>query len=374
MTFVFQIDYSKKASNSSFINLPQRERKRNYDIDEYFGEGNSGKAGNRDGPSRKRKKGPTMQDFQFFDKERLDEIAAMELQLNINKQERVNKIKELYGRAKSAPSINNTRVNVAPGRSCEELTQKAKELEKTLTEFDLSSEIVAERDTLLSNAFPDWIKKDFKAFCSSLERRGRYDVANIVKDVSLECGKDEAEVKRYFVAFWTNYQKIGDWKKIIERIERGEKKISRAREIRELIQDKVEDHVEKVMGEEAVTEIMTNKDVLDRAWQSMTFNYGPGLKGRAYTEDEDAFLLCMMHRHGYGAAERIRMEIRRAWQFRFDWFFKSRNAIEIQKRCDALIRVLEREDEIIRRKEEMDLLKQFMEEDAISLVLTIKTL
>ena len=62
-------------------------------------------------------------------------------------------------------------------------------------------------------------------------------------------------------------------------------------------------------------------------------------------------LLCMMYRHGYGAAERIRMEIRRAWQFRFDWYFKSRSAQEIQKRCDTIVKIVEREIEEVRKKE-----------------------
>ena len=83
----------------------------------------------------------------------------------------------------------------------------------------------------------------------------------------------------------------------------------------------------------------------------MKINYGSFGKGRAYQEEEDAFLICMMHRHGYGAAERIRMEIRRAWQFRFDWYFKSRSSSEIQKRCDAIVKIVERENEEVRRKE-----------------------
>ena len=31
-----------------------------------------------------------------------------------------------------------------------------------------------------------------------------------------ETNKDQKEVQRYFVAFWTKYRLIGDWKKIIE--------------------------------------------------------------------------------------------------------------------------------------------------------------
>jgi hypothetical protein len=76
-----------------------------------------------------------------------------------------------------------------------------------------------------------------------------------------------------------------------------------------------------------------------------------GTRGRAYQEEEeeDAFLVCMMHRHGYGAAERIRMEIRRAWQFRFDWYFKSRSAQEMQKRRDAIVKFVEKENEEYRK-------------------------
>mmetsp|Transcript_26546 Transcript_26546/g.43118 ORF Transcript_26546/g.43118 Transcript_26546/m.43118 type:complete len:142 (+) Transcript_26546:17-442(+) len=53
----------------------------------------------------------------------------------------------------------------------------------------------------------------------------------------------------------------------------------------------------------------------------------------------------------FGAARRIQLEIRRAWQFRFNWFFKSRSPQEIQKRCDMLIRVVEREVQEHRDKE-----------------------
>ncbi len=69
----------------------------------------------------------------------------------------------------------------------------------------------------------------------------------------------------------------------------------------------------------------SSDQLLDHAWQTVKLKYIAGSKNRTYTEEEDAFLLCMMQRHGYGANERIRMEIRRAWQFRFNWYFKSRS-------------------------------------------------
>lgn len=52
-------------------------------------------------------------------------------------------------------------------------------------------------------------------------------------------------------------------------------------------------------------------------------------KGKNYTEEEDRFLVCMLHKLGFdkeNAYDELRQEIRKAPQFRFDWFIKSRTA------------------------------------------------
>jgi len=167
-----------------------------------------------------------------------------------------------------------------------------------------------------------------------------------------ETGKERQEVSRYFVAFWTNYQRIAEWPKILDRIERGEKKILRLRQIRDAIQEKVERHLEDTFGGDKEKPLPSIAEMIHYSWPKMKINYGGVRSGKGYQDDEDAFLVCMMYRHGYGAAERIRMEIRRCWQFRFDWYFKSRNAQEIQKRCDTLVKIIERENEEVRKKEE----------------------
>jgi SWI/SNF-related matrix-associated actin-dependent regulator of chromatin subfamily A member 5 len=210
----------------------------------------------------------------------------------------------------------------------------------------------------------EWSRKDFKAFCSALERHGRYDFVGISRDVMNETGKGLAEVQRYFVAFFTNYQRIGDWQKILERVEKGEKKILRLRQIRDAIQEKVERHLEDTFSQHysdsANKTIPSVAEMINYSWPRMKINYfsSGAMRGKGYTEEEDAFLVCMMFRHGYGAAERIRMEIRRAWQFRFDWFFKSRSAPEIQKRCDMLVKLVERENEEVRKTEAEERAKQ----------------
>jgi SWI/SNF-related matrix-associated actin-dependent regulator of chromatin subfamily A member 5 len=208
---------------------------------------------------------------------------------------------------------------------------------------------------LQAEGFPDWSRKDFKAFCTSLERHGRYDFRSISREVVEETGKELKEVQSYFVAFWTNFRRIHDYKKVLDKIERGERKILRLRQIRDAIQEKVERHLEETFGPQFADmkdgKAPSANELLEFSWPKMKINYGTGTKGRAYQEEEDAFLICMMHRHGYGAAERIRMEIRRAWQFRFDWYFKSRSAQEIQKRCDTIVKIVERENEELRKKD-----------------------
>jgi SWI/SNF-related matrix-associated actin-dependent regulator of chromatin subfamily A member 5 len=66
--------------------------------------------------------------------------------------------------------------------------------------------------------------------------------------------------------------------------------------------------------------------------------------------EEDAFLLCMTHQLGYGNWDELKAEIRKAWQFRFDWYLKSRSALELNRRVDILIRMIEKENEELGRK------------------------
>lgn len=63
----------------------------------------------------------------------------------------------------------------------------------------------------------------------------------------------------------------------------------------------------------------------------LQLSYGAN-KGKAYTEEEDRFILCMTHKLGYGAWDDLKSEIRKSWKFRFDWFFKSRTPQELGRR------------------------------------------
>lgn len=47
-------------------------------------------------------------------------------------------------------------------------------------------------------------------------------------------------------------------------------------------------------------------------------------KADLLAEEEDRFILCMVHKLGYGCWDELKAAIRGSWRFRFDWFFKSR--------------------------------------------------
>lgn len=57
------------------------------------------------------------------------------------------------------------------------------------------------------------------------------------------------------------------------------------------------------------------------------------------------FQLCMMHKLGYGNWDELKLAFRNSPLFRFDWFVKSRTAQELARRCDTLIRLVEKENQ-----------------------------
>lgn len=62
----------------------------------------------------------------------------------------------------------------------------------------------------------------------------------------------------------------------------------------------------------------------------------------------------MLHKLGFdkeNVYEELRATVHYAPQFRFDWFLKSRTAVELQRRCNTLITLIERENQELEEKE-----------------------
>jgi len=70
-------------------------------------------------------------------------------------------------------------------------------------------------------------------------------------------------------------------------------------------------------------------------FHQLRIQYGTN-KGKNYTEEEDRFLICMLHKIGLdreSAYDELRAAVRQAPQFRFDWFIKSRTSMVSDVAC-----------------------------------------
>lgn len=88
--------------------------------------------------------------------------------------------------------------------------------------------------------------------------------------------------------------------------------------------------------------------------QELELNY-PTTKGKVYSEEEDRYLLCRLNHYGMQADdvyERMKKDITEFPVFRFDWFFKSRSPQELQRRCNTLLGMIEKEAEAKQAEEQ----------------------
>merc|ERR1712062_682688 len=198
---------------------------------------------------------------------------------------------------------------------------------------ELTEDEQEEKEDLLSQGFTNWSKRDFNQFIRLHEKYGREEGDSISKEIE---GKTPEEVKEYAAVFWDRKEELQDIDRIIAQIEKGEAKIQRRSLIRKALDAKIARY---------------------RApFHQLRLAYGTN-KGKNYTEEEDRFLVSMLHKLGFdkeNVYEELRAEVRNAPQFRFDWFIKSRTAMELQRRCNTLITLIERENHEIEEKEKAE--------------------
>ncbi len=189
----------------------------------------------------------------------------------------------------------------------------------------LNPALRAERNAIIKQAFRNWNRRDFSNFVRAMERHGRQNLDKIVPE--LGGTKTLEEVKAYAVKFWElGPSCIENWPKVFKNIVDGEQRIARRKEMEKALRIKVGRY----------------KD----PWKELDVVYN-GSKSKTFVDDEDRWLICMTERLGYGRWDDIKVEVRRSWQFRFDWFLRSRTPTELKRRVDSLIRLIERENEEI---------------------------
>ncbi|XP_058459668.1 chromatin-remodeling complex ATPase chain Iswi [Malaya genurostris] len=307
-------DYREKQklhALGSWIEPPKRERKANYAVDAYFKE--ALRVAEPKAPKAPRPpKQPIVQDFQFFPP-RLFELLDQ----------------EIYHYRKSVNYKVPKNPDLGP-----EATKVQREEQRKIDEADpLTEDEMIEKESLLTQGFTNWNKRDFNQFIKANEKYGRDDIENIAKEVE---GKTPEEVMQYSAVFWERCHELQDIERLMGQIERGEAKIQRRASIKKSLDGKMSRY---------------------RApFHQLRISYGNN-KGKNYTEEEDRFLVCMLHKLGFdkeNVYEELRTAVRSAPQFRFDWFLKSRTALELQRRCNTLITLIERENQELEEKERLE--------------------
>ncbi|KAM7463046.1 hypothetical protein LguiA_031167 [Lonicera macranthoides] len=280
----------KKIVSENWVEPPKRERKRNYSESEYFKQ-----TMRQSGPARQKEpripRMPQLHDFQFFNTQRLTELYEKEVR-HLMQAHQKNQLKDTIE------------------------VDEPEDLGDPLT-----AEEQEEKEQLLEEGFSTWTRRDFNTFIRACEKYGRNDIQSIASEME---GKTDEEVERYAKVFKERYKELNDYDRIIKNIERGEARISR------------KDEIMKAIGKKL--------DRYKNPWLELKIQYGQN-KGKLYNEECDRFMICMIHKLGYGNWDELKAAFRTSPLFRFDWFVKSRTTQELARRCDTLIRLVERENQ-----------------------------
>ncbi|KAL4642830.1 hypothetical protein ACB092_02G048300 [Castanea dentata] len=284
-----KVDFKKLVSDN-WIEPPKRERKRNYSESEYFKQ-----TMRQGGPAKPKEpripRMPQLHDFQFFNTQRLSELYEKEVRYLMQTHQK-NQLKDTI------------------------------EVDEPEDVGDpLTAEELEEKERLLEDGFSSWSRRDFNTFIRACEKYGRNDIKSIASEME---GKTEEEVERYAKVFKERYKELNDYDRIIKNIERGEARISR------------KDEIMKAIGKKL--------DRYKNPWLELKIQYGQN-KGKLYNEECDRFMICMVHKLGYGNWDELKAAFRTSPLFRFDWFVKSRTTQELARRCDTLIRLVEKENQ-----------------------------
>ncbi|CAM9610522.1 unnamed protein product, partial [Ascophyllum nodosum] len=289
------VDYSNKANRVEagggsapfqFIDTGKRERKvASYKEDNFYRQQQAAAIKKRT-VMPKHLRLPRMDECQFFDKKRLEQLHRREEQAFVEAKE-----KDL--------------------------------LPADLTNYEVLPEpLLSEKRRLLEEGFADWSKAQYLIFvrASAKYGRGAYD------SIAAEVGKTKEEVERYAKAFWdkgADAFPAAEWERHVKNVEKGERKI---------------EEINRLM--EATKSFISR---FSNPWEELTF-HSTGTQGKDFSDHEDRYLLCLAHEYGYGNWDRVKAAIRRSTRFRFDYFLRSCSADTLGKRCEALMKAAEKEN------------------------------
>ena len=319
------VDYSDRtkreeiAGGLAFINTGKRERKPvhfNYDAQlrgsaEKDRSASSGKRQPSAAMLKKYKRVPKhlrlprMEEYHFFQQERLRELSAIEEKMYLD--------------------------------HCKENTPTAAELRSIQV---LPEDLREEKARLLAEGFGDWTRAQFNAFHKASAKYGRSAYDKIAGDTM----RSEADVEAYSQAFWSKGPQVfskSEWDKIVRNVEKGERKleeIARLTEATKRFIARFDDPWNELCFQ--FVGVGTAATASNGAEETGSASLG---RGGPFHEEEDRFLLCLADRYGYGNWHQVRLAVRRLDRFRFDYYLQSCTAEALGRRCESLMRLVEKE-------------------------------
>ncbi|CAK7896958.1 ISWI chromatin-remodeling complex ATPase Isw2p [[Candida] anglica] len=290
-----------------WINPGKRERKENYSIDMYYKD-----VLNTGGRSQPNKSGPkppkilNLYDHQFYPAQLFE---LYELEKNYYKK------------------LINYKVPLKSGPP-KTLKERVAEQELEQSEIENSRQITDEekliKEDLLGQGFSNWNRRDFIHFISVSSKYGRNSIRAIASEFE---DKTIEEVREYAQAFWENYEQIDGFERFLTSIEQGEEKIRKIKVQKESLRRKLSQYKYPL--------------------QELMLKFPPASTSkRVFSEEEDRFLLVQLYKIGLDRPdvyERIRDAIKDSKLFKFDFFFQSRNAGELSRRCTTLLGCIAKE-------------------------------
>eukprot|EP01126_Amoeba_proteus_P048883 TRINITY_DN5672_c0_g1_i9.p1 TRINITY_DN5672_c0_g1~~TRINITY_DN5672_c0_g1_i9.p1 ORF type:complete len:843 (-),score=238.21 TRINITY_DN5672_c0_g1_i9:181-2709(-) len=194
--------------------------------------------------------------------------------------------------------------------------------EEELSQFNLTPEEVLKKQKLTERGFRSWTKRDFSKFikaCADFGRNHHIDIAKAIGNKTIQ------EVQDYSAVFWKKYKTLPDWESKISQIEKGENKRKRHKLLIRALEAKIE-----------------------RTPQPWLFLDLPKTKTKGkvvtnWTKLEDSFLLCATYKVGYGNWEKVKTMVEGSDHCKFNYFFRSRTPQDFERRCNTLLRIIEKE-------------------------------
>mgnify|MGYP002862108469 CR=1 FL=1 len=136
--------------------------------------------------------------------------------------------------------------------------------------------------------------------------------------------KTKEEIVKYSKVFWELIDSLPEGQRILKNMERKEKLERQKNHNSRLICKKCE-------------------NLAKDEYESIKINFPPGNHQSEFTYEDDQYLIYVTNKYGYGNWDDIMRDLKTSEDLLFNYYLKSRNKAEIQKRVDYLVKLIERE-------------------------------